>query len=273
MRRIGYGRLVFSVLLLLVAFAATGLAQTPNPNSAVIKLKIWNDSPMSTAWFDNHYPTDIQIYDANLSGCGYANLHNWSFSEDGVTPAVFHNNSLFRFAADVQIEGTSDAEGGLRLSPWWSLDTDGRFMINSRSGEVACFGGRLPFYSFTGNYGVHYTMGAVVRLEIVYNPHGLTEASPATITYNYIVDPWKPTQHIYTSGELAFDEGNPGEDPPHGLWGMLNPAEAGGYFQPYANCGVETAKARFTWANVVFVGGLTTPVNPNTWGKLKQQYK
>jgi len=36
----------------------------------------------------------------------------------------------------------------------------------------------------------------------------------------------------YSSGALAFDQGNPAEDPPHGLWGLLTPFGVGGYFQP-----------------------------------------
>jgi hypothetical protein len=36
----------------------------------------------------------------------------------------------------------------------------------------------------------------------------------------------------YSSGQLAFDEGNPAEAALHGSWGMLTPAQVGGYFQP-----------------------------------------
>jgi len=62
--------------------------------------------------------------------------------------------------------GTGNGEIGLRLSPWWSPDVDGVFMLNTASGEIACFGGRLPFYSFTGNHGQTYVKGTSVTLSI-----------------------------------------------------------------------------------------------------------
>ena len=57
------------------------------------------------------------------------------------------------FSADVTLSGTGDGEAGLQISPWWSPNVDGRFNVRTPDGEVACFGGRLPFYSFTGDQG------------------------------------------------------------------------------------------------------------------------
>jgi hypothetical protein len=207
---------------------------SPVINGAVIKTRIFNDNPTSIVTTNNSYAASITIKD-DQSGCGpgwngWANLHNFRLSADGgTTPASFANGDAFEFASDVTITGTGNAEAGLLVSPWWSLDVDGRFMANGQSGEIAVFGGRLPFYSFTNpsGYNLHYIKGDTVRLGVVYRPNSLSELNPATI--EYIVTMASLT---YSSGQLAFDMGNPGEDPPHGLWGLLSPFQVGGYFQP-----------------------------------------
>ncbi len=69
-------------------------------------------------------------------------------------------------AADLQITGLGQGEAGLRCSPWWSPNVDGRFNVRVGDGEIAVFGGRLPFYSFTGSHGINYVRGDVIHLEI-----------------------------------------------------------------------------------------------------------
>ena len=59
-----------------------------------------------------------------------------------------------------------------------------RFNFRTTDGEIAVFGGRLPFYSFTGSQGITYTKGDTVRVGVIYDPHSLSMADPATIQYN-----------------------------------------------------------------------------------------
>lgn len=199
---------------------------TPAINSAVIKTRIWNDNPGSIVTTTNSYPSSLTIKDDQSGGgMGWANRHNFRLSTDGSTAASFVNGDAFAFAADVTITGTGHSEAGLNIAPWWSLDVDGVFMLNTDSGEIACWGGRLPFYSFTTGHSLTYTKGDTVRLGVVYQPNSLTSIDPATIEYLLTMGGTD-----YTSGALAFDEGNPAEDPPHGVWGMLTPAQVGGFF-------------------------------------------
>jgi hypothetical protein len=287
MKRPSYSTVLFAAVLalgLLASGAAVALdgrdcvppVHTPVANGVVIATRIFNDCPGSTLSFFDGYPGQIWIHDSDDGCVGWANLHVWSFSEDGgLTPAVFENCSYYLFRATLVLDpgGPSvagAAEAGLRLSPWWSLDVDGRFMVRAGvpygNGEIACYGGRLPFYSFTANYGVTYQNDMPAYLEIVYHPHSLTEAEPATIEYHlgYM-------DNYYTSGPLAFDQGTPSEDPPHGLWGELFPARAGGYFQlPNGNGGAAFDCIATWWGSgVVSVPGKATlpfaldPVRPN----------
>ena len=82
---------------------------------------------------------------------------------------------------------------------------------------------------------------------MIYLPNGLSAGSPATVEYKLT---YNNTQ--YSSGPLTFDEGNPSEDPPHGLWGILSPAYVGGYLQPRLEGGNPAAQARVTFTNIVF---------------------
>lgn len=229
----------------LLAVATTGLAASsalafPAIDSARINGRIFNDYPGSNFTSVNNYPVHINLSDSGLSAPqGFANRHNWRLSDDGgATNAQFQNAEPFSVFADVTISvtGTGAAEGGLQVSPWWSPNVDGVFNLRTTDGEVAIFGGRLPFYSFTGSQGVTYSPGTTVRLGIEYDPQGNSALSPGLIRYSY---------GALDSGWIAFDEGNPGEDPPYGLWGVLNQATVGGFVQVFGATGSGLVSADF----------------------------
>jgi len=260
-------RYFFSTTFALVALAFASVASaTPAANSAVIGLRHFNDCPTSLIGSIDNDLAYIQINDTVLDCFGFANRHSWSFSEDNAAPAEFHNEDSFAFCANVTASGTGDGEVGLRVSPWWALDIDGTFMLNTRSGEIAVFGGRLPFYSFTGAHGQNYVKGTTVKLEIEYRANGLAEASPATIKYTLT-----NSNGTFTSGPLAFNEGNPAENPPHGLWGMLSPARVGGYSQCYLGQGTPV-NFNAEWGQICY-DALPVPAVPSTWGKIKADYR
>jgi hypothetical protein len=256
--------------LLATAFVGQALA-TDVPTSAVVLERVFNDCPFSTLTVVNNYPTLISIDDVKIAVCSssFANRHAWRFSQDGSTPQEFSNNDGFRYGADVTVSGTGEAEAGLNLAPWWSADVDGVFNIRTTDGEIACFGGRLPFYSFTGSQGLTYTKGETVHMEIEYQPNGLSSAAPGTIEYRIEIGGTP-----YTSGPIAFDEGNPAEDPPHGLWGILTPAYAGGHFQFFLGEGPDDAGVTVDWENITFVDlGTVIATENETWSGVKALYR
>jgi hypothetical protein len=108
------------------------------------------------------------------------------------------------------------------------------------------FGGRLPFYSFTASQGIHYTKGTTVRVGVVYNPNSLSSSDPATITYNLTMG-----ANFYTSGALAFDEGNPAEG--YGSWGHLDNARVGGYVQVFIDGSGAGNNLTAQWENIAIV--------------------
>ena len=234
----------------LVLLAGMSAMATPIIDSAVLNLRLWNDDPDSVLSSGNLYPGSIFIQDLQLDGDGqggeYANRHNFRLSDNGgISAANFMNGDGFTFFSDVTISGTGNGEGGLSLSPWWSQNHDGIFMLKTTDGEIACFGGRLPFYSFTVNQGLTYTKGETVRLGLVYDPHSLTQQDPGTIEYwLYKNSTW------YTSGLIPFDQGNPAEG--YGEYGILDFAQVGGLFQPYIVVGDPTNGLRIDYGNMVF---------------------
>jgi hypothetical protein len=280
MKRNSYSSLAFAVVVALglvassLAIAADGIdctppVNTPSANSAVIMQRVWNDCPASTLTLVNNYPALISINDTDVECVGWTNLHVWAFSEDGVTPAIFENCSHYKFSClfNGSFAGAGVGEGGLRLSPWWSLLGDGRFMARiGGNGEIACFGGRLPFYSFTSNFGVTYVPGTDLWMEIKYAPHALTVADPATITYSIQIG-----ANLYTSGPLAFDQGNPAEG--HGEYGALYPAQAGGFLQEPNGSGGALFNFTGQWKDIYFEGPSATPANRSSWGQLKGMYR
>jgi hypothetical protein len=254
---------VAMVALLFVVVAGGALATT-DPGDAVVIERVFNDSFASTLTVTNNYPSQININDVAAGPLGWANLHVWRFSEDGATPFQFANTDGFRFGADLTITGTGKAEAGLQISPWWSPLVDGRFNVRTTDGEVACFGGRLPFYSFgTGMY----TLGETVHVEMIYRPNSeMNESMPATIEYIFGGS---------SSGQIPFDEGNPAEADPHGTWGMLSPATAGGHFQFFdmANDG-EGTEMNVEWANIIFEDlGSVVPTEEGTWSGVKALFR
>ncbi len=272
MRTFCTNNVVWGVALLAVVvtgFAAGNAGATPFPNSAVINERVFNDCPTSILTTVNNYPSLVAIEDTQLDCGGFANLHNWRFSEDGMTEAVFNNGDAFTFCAVLTITGAGEGEAGLMISPWWSQEVDGRFNVRTTDGEIACFGGRLPFFSFTGTFGVTYQKGDAIFLRIVYLPNDLNSTNPATVEYELIYNGWG----ALSSGPLPFDEGNPAEDPPYGLWGMLNDARVGAHVQAFLQAGNPNAGLRAEWTQICFDNLDVVPTESATWGKVKALYK
>jgi len=228
---------------------------------------VFNDDPFSILTVNNSYPSMISFTDEVVPPAGWANLHVWRVSQDGMTPMQFGNTDGFAIGASVRIVGNGEA--GIQLTPWWS-EADGRFNIRTPDGEVAVFGGRLPFYSFTANFGKLYVGGTWVHMTMVYRPNTEMDAAhPATIEYIY--DDGIPV----SSGQLPFDMGNPGEDPPHGLWGILNFAHAGGYMQ-FNNMGGQPAGTTMTaeYCSFTFQDlGSVVATEESTWGGVKALFR
>lgn len=267
MKRIGYSTLTFLATAALAGTVAVSHA-TPIPNSAIVLERLYNDCPISTVTSVNSFPASVSISDSWNGLCvGFANGHAWNFSGDGGASSLnLGNNGSYRFKATVTLGGAGTVEGGIHIAPWWN-NMDGRFQARIADGEVACFGGRLPFYSFTVNHGVVYVAGTPITMEIEYLANGLSAGSPASIQYRCTYG--GPT---FSSPVFLFDQGNPAEDPPHGQWGSLDPSYAGGVVQ--VNNGTNGSGYSAVWRDIDFdCLDCVVPVQKASWGKVKVMYR
>ncbi len=248
---------------------ATAAFATPLPNSAVIHTRVFDDCPISILSTTNAFPALVDINDQNQPPqplcAGFANLHTWRFSTDGTNAIQFLNGDAFGFSCDVVLNGAG--EGGLSMSPWFSPDVDGLFNVRTTDGEIACFGGRMPFFSFTGAFALTYTNNTPIQLGITYLPRGLSAISPGQIVYTI-----RYNSINYTSGLLNFDEGNILENPPHGLWGALNPWYAGGHMKMFAFPAAQPHGMHGTWSNIQYTTG-PVATQKSSWGTLKKLYR
>jgi len=267
MKRIGHSCLMLFAACVIVGALATAASATPMPNSAVVLERLYDNCPLSTVTSSNGYPGLISISDTWDPACvGFANGHAWNFSTDGATSADLGNNGNYKFRATVIVTaGAGTVEAGIHIAPWWN-NMDGRFQVRIPDGEIACFGGRLPFYSFTTNFGLVYAAGTPATMEIEYHANGLSMVSPASIVYRLIYG-----GNSYSSPVLLFDEGNPAENPPHGLWGSLDPSLAGGVVQ--VNNGSNGHDFNASWYDISFTClDCETPAKTTSWGRLKVLY-
>src|SRR5262245_12669095 len=261
-------RITTLLLALAGACCAAAAFATPVPNSAVLHTRVFNDCPVSVLNTNNLFPGSITIDDQNVVPpfcAGFANLHTWRFSTDGVNAIQFINGDTFEYSAVLVLNGIG--EGGLNLSPWWGPDADGLFNVRTTDGEIACFGGRMPFFTFTGAFGLHYVNNTPIQLGITYIPNGLSSVSPAQVVYNL-----RYFGTNYTSGLLNFDQGNPAEDPPHGQWGALNPWFAGGHVKMFVQIAGQPHGITATWSDIQYNSG-PVPTDAITWGNLKSIYR
>lgn len=268
MKRIGYSLACLTGLAAL-AFTASVAMASPAINSAIVQERIWNDCSGSTLNTTNSYPASIFISDdANDDCTGFANLHNWRFSEDGATAAVFNNADLFRMSAELVIDGPGQGEAALQIAPWWSQEVDGRLNVRTTDGEIAMFGGFLPFFSFSNTFGIFYTKGQTIRIEFNYDPHSNTQGDPATMECKI-----EYGGNLYTSGILPFNNNNQNDPPQYGFFGIGNDSRAGGVLQCLWFPGVNQ-EINATWTNIQYhPDAKPTPIESSTWGRIKTMYR
>lgn len=251
---------VLAAMLLTVAAQATDL-----PSGVIVTERVWNDCPTSMITTTVGAGSVNLVEQKQFCGAGWGSRHNWRFS-DGVSAVAFANADGFRVSCDLTISGTGEAEGGLSLAPWWSTAVGGQFNFRTTDGEIACFGGRMPFYSFTVNHGITYTKGETVHVEMTYLPNSLAPHAPATIEYSVELG-----GSVYTSGQLAFDEGNPAE--PYGTWGMLDDAQVGADMLHFLQQGDVDGYIEFDFANITFEDLGTVANEDMTFSRVKSLFR
>lgn len=157
----------------MAVFAGSAFAQIGAINGVKIETYIppFNVAIPSDLTTTNNYPALVQFDERNfaLQG-GFANKHQALFSTDGGTSAyALQNSDSFRLDFTVNVntlrpDGQPRKEGGLVFyNPRPGFVDEGRVLVAS-DGEIAVFGGAMPFTGF----GNAYVKGTTASLSFTY---------------------------------------------------------------------------------------------------------
>jgi hypothetical protein len=280
MKSIRYTSLALAVVAIctVVAMGAGVAHATPVINAAKDSVRVFNDCPVTVLNAPAPaYPALVHFDESGFVCGGGINLHIFNLSDDGgVSSALFSNKDAFTISSTItlrQLAGNTQVEAGLRVNPWFGPVADGVFNLRLPDGEIACFGGVLPFFSFTSAFGLHYANGVPARETIIYNPHCNTANDPGTI--EYILD--YGGGH-FDSGPLAFGNCTVGEEA-HGCYGIMDNARVGGKFQNdmFAFGADPNGANSVDYNDFIYTinapPDCPVPTKVQTWGEIKGTYR
>lgn len=146
-------RHVLSATLLVACAAGSASAQISAIDSLNVAPHWFADFfGRSDLTITNNGLAGIRFEDRNFTGSGFANRHHAALSIGG-TPFLFQPTDGFRFDVDVIIEGPGRTEAGIwhGTAPFYpnsaNADVGQMLLIPDNNGEIAAFGGRVPFFS------------------------------------------------------------------------------------------------------------------------------
>ena len=136
--------------------------------------RYFNDRPGSNLAFENVYPSLFRITEDTPGPGGFANGHMGAFSADGGADAYnFNYGDAFDtvMTMNVLVDPVNvGGEAGFKFN----LFGIGHFGVLPHNGEIAAFGGILPFHSF----GVGLWAGQDIDLRIIHT-RGMATVCPA----------------------------------------------------------------------------------------------
>lgn len=283
MKRISYSSLAFLAAMTLASVAGA----TPNPNGVQFKLHYlppWDtlvQCPVSIPTTENNYPFSIAIQDSFMPCASWMNQSLWHFSEDGgATAARLHSADNFKFSTELVVDGTTAAGGEayININPWW-VEFDGRINVKAGmgGGEIAAFGGFMPFVTWTNAAdpsniwasSLSYVKGTVITLGIEYigGPTGPSIAFPGRVKYylNY-------GGTDYNTGYFPLSVGDTDQfDSVHNAPDCY--VYAGGGIGVIGDSPNFDTKMKATWSNIQFTNLQSTPTKSSTWGAMKALYR
>ncbi len=169
-----------------LALAGAAFANPANVNGVNEVTRIFNDFSTSTLTVANNYPASLQVTETDFTddgmGGNFANKHNFYFSTDGgATSLDFDYGDGFQASFDMTI--STATVGQVEAGFGGDLFGFPFFGVLSGNGEIAAFGGTLPFHSFGAGI---YSVGDTVGLRMTYRPGAGENMSPAsTMEYEY----------------------------------------------------------------------------------------
>lgn len=191
--------------------AGSAVASPSTLNGVTDNTRIFDDFTTSNLNVTNNYASSVHLTETDFAddgvGGNFANKHAFWLSDDGgATPFDFNYGDGFDFC--VTVTDNSSGIGGVEVGMSTDLFGFGFFGGGLGGGEVAAFGGTLPFHSFGAGL---YTAGDDLGLRMTYRPGPAEFGSPkGTIEYQYQINGggWTSSgQIVFTNTEGGFPSG------------------------------------------------------------------
>ncbi|HZW08403.1 MAG TPA: hypothetical protein VFF69_00730 [Phycisphaerales bacterium] len=157
----------FGLAAIVAASGAAAVADVTDIDSVQIQERRFNDYSGSTLVTTNNFPSLVRFDESNFGSGGFANQHvAWFSGDGGASHYDFARTDRFVISLDVTLDVGSTSprkEAGFRFDTFQAGEA---FFFVTSDGEVAAFGGMLPFHSF----GHVYTPGSTASLSLIYTP-------------------------------------------------------------------------------------------------------
>jgi hypothetical protein len=148
--------------------AGSAVAAITDIDAVIVEERKFNDYPDSSLTTTNNFPTEVAFLEQDFGSGGFANRHDAIMSADGgATAYTLSNSEPFDVMMTIVLDAGSTAP---RKEAGWRMDTfiaGEQFFQVTSDGEVAAFGGALPFHSFGSDV---YTPGTAATLRMIYTP-------------------------------------------------------------------------------------------------------
>lgn len=179
-------KFAFGVLALVASSGAALAGDISQVNGTQQVNRVWNDFASSTLVPTNNYPAQVswdESFPAGTTG-NFANKHLSYLSTDGGASAFgLDGNQSWTLTTHVQISAPNGAprkEGALQIEnprPGLGYTDEGHLLVAS-DGEVAIFGGVMPFYTSNFTGGPWYSLNSVSLLTFQYFAPGSNPNDP-----------------------------------------------------------------------------------------------
>lgn len=198
--------------LALVAIAGTSFGAVTDIDSLQEASGLYGDFPGTTITVTNNYPSLYRIQETgfvdDMAGGNFASFNaGWLSADGGATAYDFNYGDSFDFKVTMvdSSTGIGQVEGGIRTD----LFGFGFFGALSGNGEIAAFGGTVPFHSFGAGL---YTPGDTLDLRMIYKAGAAEFVDTSYIQYRYQVNGggWVSSGWIpFTNSEMGWPSGIP----------------------------------------------------------------
>jgi len=179
-------KFAFGVLALAVSAGSAFAADISLVNGTVMQNRVWNDFASSTLVSTNNYPAQVswdESFPAGTTG-NFANKHLAYLSTDGgATPLGLNVGQSWTLTTNIQISAPNASprkEGALQIEnprPGLGYTDEGHVLVAS-DGEVAIFGGVMPFYTSNFTGGPWYSLNSISTLTLEYFAPGSNPMDP-----------------------------------------------------------------------------------------------